>query len=117
MTKSILKELAKSEKESVKFQEKEKFLTQKQKKLQKAIQTVRVQYISGVLTVLTDTCEQSKHSTSEAAAAIEKFVQDIDRYGKQISTFEENLGLEEEELDRIRNTLKGRFALALLFYA
>ena len=39
-TKAILKELAKSEKENVKFQEKEKFLTQKQKKLQKTIQTV-----------------------------------------------------------------------------
>ena len=39
-TKAILKELARSEKENVKFQEKEKFLTQKQKKLQKTIQTV-----------------------------------------------------------------------------
>jgi hypothetical protein len=39
--------LAKSEKENVKFQEKEKFLTQKQKKLQKAIQTVCVPVYPG----------------------------------------------------------------------
>lgn len=32
--------MARNDKENVKFQEKEKFLTQKEKKLQKAIQTV-----------------------------------------------------------------------------
>lgn len=34
--------MSRNDKENVKFQEKEKFLTQKQKKLQKSIQTVYI---------------------------------------------------------------------------
>ena len=36
------RDVARYEKDSVKYQEKEKFLVQKEKKLQKAIQTVRI---------------------------------------------------------------------------
>ena len=41
-TQAVAREVARYDKESVKHQEKEKFLVQKQKKLQKAIQTVRM---------------------------------------------------------------------------
>jgi len=46
-------------------------------------------------------------AASEAAATIEKHAQDLERFGKQIATLETNLGAEEQELDRIRDTLKG----------
>ncbi|KAI5842556.1 RecF/RecN/SMC [Morchella snyderi] len=86
-TKAILKEMSRNDKENVKFQEKEKFLTQKQKKLQKSIQT-------------------NKLAASEATSMIEKHASDIARHSAEIASHEQNLAVQEAELDRIRDTLK-----------
>ena len=73
MTKSILKELAKIEKEGVKLRERKNFLNQKQEKLHKAIQKVRVQYISEIFTVQFGALRTEQPLRTEAAAAIKKF--------------------------------------------
>ncbi|RPB15232.1 putative nuclear condensin complex subunit Smc4 [Morchella conica CCBAS932] len=86
-TKAILKEMSRNDKENVKFQEKEKFLTQKQKKLQKSIQT-------------------NKLAASEATSMIEKHISDITRHSAEIASHEQNLAIQEAELERIRDTLK-----------
>lgn len=86
-TKAIMKEMSRNDKENVKFQEKEKFLTQKQKKLQKSIQT-------------------NKLAASEATSMIEKHTSDIARHSAEITSHEKNLAVQEAELERIRDNLK-----------
>jgi structural maintenance of chromosome 4 len=66
----------------VKYQEKEKFLIQKQKKLQKTAQT-------------------NKLNASEAAAMIERHRADVERLGEEASQLTENLKVEEAELAKI----------------
>ncbi|KAL7276282.1 Structural maintenance of chromosomes protein 4 [Rhizina undulata] len=84
---AILREMARYDKENVKFQEKEKFLMQKQNKLQKSIQT-------------------SKLSASEAMSLIGKHSTDIETHSAEMAMFENNLQIEEKELENIRNNLK-----------
>ncbi|KAI5855413.1 nuclear condensin complex subunit Smc4 [Tricharina praecox] len=86
-TQAILHETSKTDKEKVKFQEKEKFLAQKEKKLQKSIQTSRLQ-------------------ASEATSLIERSLSDIEQFGVEAAEIRENLKGEEAELAKIRDALK-----------
>ncbi|OMP85967.1 Structural maintenance of chromosomes protein 4 [Diplodia seriata] len=88
-TQDFLKELAKLDKETVKFEEKKKFLTNKEKKLQKTLET-------------------SKFGTSEAESTMKKCADDIDRNTAEIAELEEKMQAEEEELNSIRESLKGK---------
>ncbi|KAI9830248.1 MAG: hypothetical protein M1819_005775 [Sarea resinae] len=88
-TQAILKEMAKLDKENVKFEEKRKFLLGKQKKLEKSIQSSRL-------------------ATSEALSLIEKSADDIERNGSEITVLEKSMRAEEEELGTIRESLKGK---------
>ncbi|OJD34652.1 nuclear condensin complex subunit smc4 [Diplodia corticola] len=88
-TQDFLKELAKLDKETVKFEEKKKFLTNKEKKLQKTLET-------------------SKFGTSEAESTIRQCADDIDRNTAEIAELEEQMRAEEEELNSIRESLKGK---------
>lgn len=87
--KAILREVSRQEKETVKFQEKEKFLVQKQKKLQKSIQANRL-------------------SASEAVSLMKRYRSDVERYNQEISGLSERLQTEEQELESIRESLKGK---------
>ncbi|KAI9762743.1 MAG: hypothetical protein M1840_001152 [Geoglossum simile] len=91
-TQSVLKEMAKFDKENVKFEEKRKFLAGKQKKLEKALQTSRL-------------------AASESASLIEKYTDDIKRNGDQAADLEKSLDTEEGELALIRDSLKGKTQL------
>ncbi|KAI9841220.1 MAG: hypothetical protein M1838_003665 [Thelocarpon superellum] len=88
-TQAVMKEMAKFDKETVKFEEKRKFLSGKQKKLEKTLQSSRL-------------------ASSEAASQIEKCTDDVDRDGAQVAAVEETMRAEEEELGRIRDGLQGR---------
>ncbi|KAJ5885233.1 Structural maintenance of chromosomes protein [Penicillium taxi] len=88
-SKSLLKEMAKYDKESVKFEEKKKFLLGKQKKLDKTIQTSRL-------------------SGSECQSLVEKYTDDIEKKTKEIDQLEKEMKVEEEELTSIRESLKGK---------
>lgn len=85
----IVKEQAKYDKENVKLQEKKKFLASKQKKLQKAITTNRL-------------------ATSEAVGLIDKYQSDLERLSAEVAAMETRLQADEEELERVRNDLKGK---------
>jgi len=86
-TQDILRESAKLEKDSVKFQEKQKFLSQKQKKLEKTANTSRL-------------------SGSEAASLVERFTDDNRRISLEVAESENRLQQEDQELQRIRDDLK-----------
>ena len=86
---AILKEMSKMEKEKVKFEEKKKFLTGKQKKLEKALSTSRL-------------------AGSEAHSSIEKFSDDIERNEAEIASLEVTMKAEADELASIRESLKGK---------
>lgn len=88
-TESLLKEAAKYDKEHVKFEEKWKHLTNKQKKLEKAIQT-------------------SKVAASESQNLIDKNVATIEDNTTQIASLEESVQIEDRELASIRESLKGK---------
>lgn len=88
-TQEVLKELAKLDKETVKFEEKKKFLTNKEKKLQKTLET-------------------SKFGTSEADNTMKQCTDDIERNTAEIAELEEKMRAEEEELSSIRESLKGK---------
>ena len=83
------KELAKAERDAVKFDEKEKFLAGKQRKLEKTIQSSRL-------------------ATSEAASLIERHCDDIVRMAGEISSLEESMKTESLELLQIRESLTGK---------
>lgn len=88
-TQAVLKEMAKHDKEHVKHEEKKKFLTGKQSKLEKAMQTSRL-------------------SGSEAGSLIQKHSDDIERNTAEITALEKSMRTEEKELASIRDSLKGK---------
>ncbi|KAG7009061.1 structural maintenance of chromosomes protein 4 [Physcia stellaris] len=88
-TQAVIKEMAKYDKESVKQEEKRKFLTSKQSKLEKTAQTSRL-------------------AGSEANSLIQKHSDDIERNTAEIAALEKNVRSEEKELAAIRESLKGK---------
>ena len=88
-TQAVLKEMAKHDKEHVKYEEKKKFLMGKQNKLEKSMQT-------------------SKLSASEASSLIQKHSDDIERNTAEIAALERSKHVEERELTLIRDSLKGK---------
>jgi structural maintenance of chromosome 4 len=88
-TQALLKEMAKYDKESVKFEEKKKFLLGKQKKLEKAMQTSRL-------------------AASECQSLVEKFTDDIEKKTTETTQLEQEMLTEEKELNTIREGLKGK---------
>ncbi|KAJ5594214.1 Structural maintenance of chromosomes protein [Penicillium hispanicum] len=86
---ALLKEMAKYDKESVKFEEKKKFVLGKQKKLEKTMQTSRL-------------------AASECQSLVEKFTYDIEKKTGETTQLEEETKEEEEELNSIRESLKGK---------
>lgn len=88
-TQAVIKEMAKYDKEHVKYEEKKKFLTNKQTKLEKALQSSRL-------------------SGSEANSLAQKHSDDIERNTKEIAALEKSMREEEKELATIRDTLKGK---------
>lgn len=88
-TQVVIKEMAKYDKEHVKYEEKKKFLTNKQTKLEKGLQSSRL-------------------SGSEANSLAQKHSDDIERNTKEIAALEKTLREEEKELATIREALKGK---------
>ncbi|XRM38168.1 Structural maintenance of chromosomes protein 4 [Aspergillus tubingensis] len=86
---ALAKEMAKYDKESVKFEEKKKFLVGKQKKLEKAMQSTRL-------------------AASECESLVQKHADDIERKSKETTQLEKEMKVEEEELNSIRESLKGK---------
>ena len=88
-TQAVIKEMAKHDKEHVKYEEKKKFLTGKQGKLDKTLQTSRL-------------------ACSEANSLIQKHSDDIERNTTEIAALERSMRSEESELAAIRDSLKGK---------
>lgn len=88
-TQAVIKEMAKFDKESVKYEEKQKFLRSKQSKLEKTLQSSRL-------------------AGSEANSLIGKYSDDIERNTKEIAKLEKSMHTEEKELTTIRDGLKGK---------
>ena len=88
-TQAVIKEMAKHDKEQVKYEEKRKFLKTKQSKQEKALQSSRL-------------------SGSEASSLIQKHSDDIERKTKEIANLEKNMRAEEKELAAVRDSLKGK---------
>ena len=88
-TQFVIKEMAKYDKEKVKIEEKKKFVTGKQKKLEKALQSSRL-------------------ASSEAKSLIQKHSDDIERNANEIALLEKSVKIEEQELGSIRESLKGK---------
>ena len=88
-TQAILKEMAKYDKETVKFEEKKKFLNGKQKKLEKAMHSSRL-------------------SASESKSLVDKHTYDIEKKSAEIAQLEEEMKVEEQQLSKIREGLKGK---------
>lgn len=88
-TQAMIKEMAKYDKESVKLEEKRKFLLGKQKKLEKAMQSSRL-------------------AASECSSLVEKHTYDIEKKTAEIAKLEKEMKAEEEELASIREGLKGK---------
>ena len=88
-TQAVLKEMAKHDKEHVKFDEKRKFLTNKQTKLEKSRQLSRL-------------------AGSEASSLIQKHTDDIERKSLQIDDLEKQMKVEDKEFGAIRDSLKGK---------
>ncbi|KAL2045715.1 hypothetical protein N7G274_002146 [Stereocaulon virgatum] len=88
-TQAVIKEMAKFDKEHVKYEEKRKFLSNKKTKLEKALQT-------------------SRFAGSECKSLVEKHFDDIERNTKEIARLEKNMRDEEKELASIRDALKGK---------
>ena len=88
-TQAAIKESAKYDRERVKFDEKKKFLSGKQKKLEKAVQTSRL-------------------AASEANSLARKHSDDIERNTAEIASLESSMMAEARELDAIRESLKGK---------
>lgn len=88
-TQGLVKEMAKYDKESVKFEEKKKFLVGKQKKLEKTMQTSRL-------------------AASECQSLVEKHDFDIEKKTAETAQLEKEMKVEEQELASIREGLKGK---------
>lgn len=85
----LVKGMAKYDKESVKFEEKKKFLIGKQKKLEKTMNTTRL-------------------AASECQSLVEKHSDDIDKKTRETADLEKDMKVEEAELSTIRDGLKGK---------
>lgn len=88
-TQAVIKDMARFDKEKVKFEEKQKFLRSKHNKLEKALQTSRL-------------------SGSEAGGLVQKHSDDVERNTREIAALEKDLHGEEKELTTIRDGLKGK---------
>lgn len=88
-TQAVIKEMAKHDKEHVKYEEKKKFLMGKQSKLDKTLQTSRL-------------------ACSEANNLIQKHSDDVERNTSEIAALEKSMRSEESELAAIRDSLKGK---------
>lgn len=88
-TQVLLKEMAKVDKEAVKFAEKKKFLANKSKKLEK-------------------TAESSRFGLSESSTLAAQADDDIQRNSDSIATLEAQMQTEEQGLAQIRDSLKGK---------
>ena len=88
-TQAVIKEMAKYDRERVKFEEKKKFLVGKQKKLEKSLQSSRL-------------------ACSEATSLIQKHSDDIQRNTSETVLLESRMQNEAIELDTIRESLKGK---------
>lgn len=88
-TQLVIKEMAKFDKEQVKLEEKQKFLRNKQIKLEKALQSTRL-------------------AGSETNNLIVKYSDDVERNTKEIAMLEKSMHTEEKELASIRDGLKGK---------
>lgn len=86
---AVLKEVAKLDKESVKFEEKKKFQANKAKKLEKTIET-------------------SKFGVAEFSTLASQAADDVDRNKRLISELELEMQTEAKELAKIRDSLKGK---------
>lgn len=83
------KEVARIDKETVKFEEKKKFLAGKQKKLEKTLET-------------------SSFGKSGAETLVRQYTADIERYNEEIAELEVSMRAEEKELEKIRLSLAGK---------
>lgn len=88
-TQAVLKQLAKQDKESVKFEEKRRHLTAKVKKLEK-------------------TSSLNHSAFSEAIACLRRLSEDCERNCASLSSIEEELRIEQEALTSIRESLRGK---------
>jgi structural maintenance of chromosome 4 len=88
-TQAILKEMAKFDQEQVKFDEKRKFLTGKQKKLEKTLVT-------------------SETAALEATSTIETCITEMEESAAAVVALEKKMKTEEKELASIRDSLKGK---------
>lgn len=88
-TQAMAKEVAKHDKELVKYEEKKKFLSGKQKKLEKEIQ-------------------QEHLSSSECSSLAQKHSDDIKKKTAEIAAIESELSVQEKQLDTIRESLRGK---------
>lgn len=88
-TEVLVKDLARLDKEAVKFVEKQKFLANKSKKLERTVDT-------------------SKYGVSESSTLVTRGQDDIERNSEAVAALEQELASEEEELAQIRDSLKGK---------
>lgn len=88
-TQATLKQLAKADKDGVKFDERRKHLNAKVKKLEKSQST-------------------SQAGVAEATAYLGRLTDDLNKSTREIATFETQLKDEEGELAQIRDSLKGK---------
>lgn len=88
-TQALVKEMAKFDKENVKFEEKRKFITNKQKKTEKAELSSRL-------------------AVAETAGLIQKHTDDVENKSAEIAELETSMAREEKELSTIRESLKGK---------
>ncbi|KAB8659334.1 hypothetical protein FH972_026223 [Carpinus fangiana] len=88
-TQIILKQLAKADKESVKFEEKRKHLDNKARKFEKTVNS-------------------SEAGTAEASAYLQRLVDDLVRNTAELTSIEKSLKMEEAELHTVRESLRGK---------
>lgn len=88
-TQAMQKELAKHSREQVKFEEKKKFLEGKEKKLEKDMQTIRL-------------------SGSECHDLVQRHTDDMHKKTTEIAALEAEVKVQDDELARIRDSLKGK---------
>jgi len=88
-TQGILKEMSQLDKETVKIEEKKKFLANKAKKLEKTFESSRL--------AVQDSATQAKNAED-----------DIARIAAEIEALEQEMQAEDEELAKIRESLKGK---------
>ena len=88
-TQAILKQIAKADKEGVKFEEKRNHLSNKIKKLEK-------------------TKAASESALSETSSNLKRLHDDLNRNNASVTTLEEDLAAEESTLSSIRESLRGK---------